>query len=127
MSIIFLTLGNVLEIHENQIKLYGGANGVRDENLLISSIAQPYATFDKQFLHKTVYDKAAAYLFHVCQNHPFIDGNKRTALVSSLTFLFINSYCIEYNEKSLLELTLLVAQGKLEKEQIALFLEKDLG
>lgn len=127
MSIIFLTLGDVLEIHENQIKRYGGSNGIRDENLLISSIAQPYTTFDKKFLHKTVYDKAAAYLFHICQNHPFIDGNKRTALASSLTFLFINGSSIEYSEKDLLDLTLWIAQGKLEKEEISIFLEKNLG
>lgn len=127
MSIVFLTLGDVLEIHKNQIKRYGGSCGIRDEHLLLSSIAQPYATFGGKFLHKTVHDKASAYLFHICQNHPFIDGNKRASLASALTFLFINSYSIEYDEKTLFELTMLTAQGKLEKEEISLFLEKNIG
>lgn len=99
MSIVFLTLGDILEIHKDQIQRYGGSYGIRDEHLLLSSIAQPYATFGSKFLHKTVHDKASAYLFHICQSHPFIDGNKRTSLTSALTFLFINGYSIEYDEK----------------------------
>jgi death on curing protein len=98
MRIYFLTIEEILEIHADQIIRYGGKNGVRDHNLLLSAIAQPLSTFDGQYLHKTIYDKAAAYLFHISQNHPFIDGNKRVALVSALMFLAMNDYSIDYHE-----------------------------
>lgn len=97
----FLTLDDVLEIHADQIKRYGGRDGVRDQGLLLSAIAQPFGTFNGQYLHKTFHDKAAAYLFHICRNHPFIDGNKRTALVSALMFLAANHLPIDYDEKEL--------------------------
>ena len=83
MDLYFLSLEDVLEIHADQIMRYGGSSGVRDQNLLLSAIAQPYSSFEGQYLHRTIYDKAAAYLFYICQNHPFIDGNKRAATVSA--------------------------------------------
>ncbi len=127
MPIYFLSLDEVLEIHSDQIKRYGGRNGVRDQNLLLSAINQPGSTFDGRYLHETSYDKAAAYLFHLCQNHPFIDGNKRTALVSALMFLAMNNLPIDYDEKSLETLTLSVAEGKMKKKAISIFFAKGLG
>lgn len=127
MSLYFLSLSNVLEIHTDQINRYGGSPGIRDQNLLLSAIAQPYATFDRKYLHNTIYDKASAYLFHICQNHPFIYGNKRVALTSSLMFLGMNGYSIDYNQIDLEELTLSVAQGQYVKEMISSFLTKALG
>jgi death-on-curing protein len=70
---------------------------------------------------------SAAYLFHICQNHPFIDGNKRVATVSSLMFLIMNDYSIDYNENDLEKMTRSVAAGKTKKNEIALFLSKALG
>jgi len=78
-------------------------------------------------LHKSLHDKAAAYLFHICQNHPFIDGNKRVALVSMLVFLDLNGESIDYDEESLEDLTLSVAKGKIKKEGIVTFLEAKVG
>jgi death-on-curing protein len=124
MHIYFLTLEDVLEIHADQINRYGGRGGVRDQDLLLSAIAQPLSTFDGQYLHKTLHEKAAAYLFHICQNHPFIDGNKRAALVSALMFLLMNDYVIDYNENALEQLTRSVAEGIMKKEDIAAFFFK---
>ncbi len=127
MQIYFLTLEDILEIHVDQIDRYGGRSGVRDQNLLLSAIAQPLSMFDGQYLHKTMYDKAAAYLFHICQNHPFIDGNKRTALVSALMFLAVNDFAIDYNEDALEKLTRGVAEGKVNKEKATSFFSAGLG
>lgn len=127
MSLHFLSLSDVLEIHTDQINRYGGSLGIRDKNLLLSAIAQPYATFDRKYLHNTIYDKASAYLFHICQNHPFIDGNKRVALTSSLMFLGMNGYSIDYKNIDLENLTLSVAQGKNAKEEISSFLRMGVG
>ncbi len=124
MEIDFLTLEDVLEIHTDQIKQYGGRMGLRDRNLLLSAIAQPPSMFNGLYLHKSLHDKAAAYLFHICQNHPFIDGNKRVALVSMLVFLDLNGESIDHIEEDLENLTLKVAGGKMRKEGIAKFLLK---
>ena len=79
----FLTFDEILEIQEDQIRRYGGVGGVSDGKLLSSAIAQPQATFGGVFLHSNLFAMAAAYLFHICQNHCFVDGNKRTAAVDA--------------------------------------------
>lgn len=122
MAIYFLTLEDVLAIHVDQIKQYGGQLGIRDQNLLLSAIAQPSSQFSGQFLHLSLHDKAAAYLFHICQNHPFIDGNKRVGLVSMLVFLDLNGESIDYDEEALESLTRSVAEGKMKKGGIVTFL-----
>ena len=122
MAIYFLSLEEIFEIHTDQIKRYGGKMGIRDQNLLLSAIAQPPAQFNGEYLHQSLHDKAAAYLFHICQNHPFIDGNKRVALVSLLVFLDLNGESIDYIEEDLENLTLKVAGGKMRKEGITKFL-----
>jgi death-on-curing protein len=81
----FLTLAEITEIHSDQIRRYGGKGGTRDINLLSSATAMPYASFSGDFLHKDIYEMAAAYAFHICRNHPFIDGNKMTALAALRT------------------------------------------
>jgi death on curing protein len=83
-DIIFLTLSEVVEIHTDQIERFGGDPGIRDLGLLSSAVATPYATFQQTFLHEDIFDMASAYAFHICQNHAFVDGNKRTALASTL-------------------------------------------
>lgn len=125
MVIYFLSVEDILEIHADQIKRYGGRLGVRDQNLLESAIAQPSTRFNGQYLYKSLHDKAAVYLFHICQNHPFIDGNKRVALVSMLVFLDLNGESMDYGEKDLENLTLAVATGKMTKENIVKFLIKN--
>jgi death-on-curing protein len=84
---VFLTLDEVLALHEDQIRRYGGSPGLRDPGLLSSALGAVSATFGGRFLHLSLFEMAAAYLFYLAQNRPFVDGNKRTALASALTFL----------------------------------------
>src|SRR5687768_12741314 len=91
----FLALDEVLEIHRDQLTRYGGLGGIRDLGLLQSAVAQPQATFAGQFLHADLAEMAAAYLFHIVQNHPFLDGNKRVGAVSAIVFLKMNDHEIE--------------------------------
>ncbi|MFN8705601.1 MAG: type II toxin-antitoxin system death-on-curing family toxin [Planctomyces sp.] len=86
----FLTLEDILELHTGQIRNYGGSEGLRSSELLQSAIAQPRVTFGGQFLHNNIFHMAAAYLFHLVQNHPFVDGNKRIGLEAALVFLELN-------------------------------------
>jgi death-on-curing protein len=122
MSIAFLTLADVLLIHADQITLYGGDTGVRDQGLLESALAQPQASVDGQLLHADLFEMAAAYLFHIVQNHPFIDGNKRAGLMTGLVFLDDNGVEIDAARGELYDLTIAVAKGDLEKAKIAEFL-----
>ncbi|HRX49660.1 MAG TPA: type II toxin-antitoxin system death-on-curing family toxin [Spirochaetota bacterium] len=115
----FLTLAEVVEIHKNQIALYGGEQGIRDYNLLSSAIYIPQSTFDGKYLHGSLFDMAGAYLFHICQNHPFIDGNKRTALVCALVFLDFNGINIDDPDGKLYKLVMKVASGKETKNRIS--------
>lgn len=87
MEPVFVTLDEVFAIHRDQIERYGGAPGVRDQGLLLSALAQPAATFGEGFLHADLHEMAAAYLFHLIQNHPFVDGNKRVAAVAAAVLL----------------------------------------
>ena len=118
-KIEFLTLAEVIEIHADQIEHYGGTAGTRDINLLSSAVAMPCASFSGDFLHRDIYEMAAAYAFYICPNHPFIDGNKRTALASALVFLDVNGISISDSEGRLYEATMDIASGKMKKEEFA--------
>lgn len=118
-EIIFLTLAEVIEIHSDQITRYGGPHGVRDMNLLSSAIAMPQASIHGEFLHSSIFKMAAAYVFHISQNHPFVDGNKRTALASALVFLEMNGIIIFDSKGRLYEDILALAEGKVNKEEFA--------
>ncbi len=124
MKPIFLSLDDVRELHEDQINLYGGSAGVRDLGLLLSAIEMPKATFAGEFLHEDLYAMAAAYLFHIVQNHPFIDGNKRAGLAAALAFLGLNGFRVTTDNDTLTDLVLNVAQGKVDKTAIAKFLRQ---
>jgi death-on-curing protein len=115
----FLGVEDVLELHADQVALYGGDHGVRDLGLLETAVAQPQATFGGQLLHKDVFEMAAAYLFHIVQNHPFLDGNKRAGAVTALVFLDLNGIEIDAPKGSLYDLTISVATGQADKVQIA--------
>ncbi|HPM34708.1 MAG TPA: type II toxin-antitoxin system death-on-curing family toxin [Spirochaetota bacterium] len=115
----FLTLAEIIEIHMNQIDLYGGDSCLKDITLLQSAMALPESTFDNKFLHKDIYEMAAAYAFHICQNHPFVDGNKRVGLVTALVFLDFNGIDIDVPNELLYKAMMDVASGKLNKEKFA--------
>jgi death-on-curing protein len=126
-EIDFLSIEDVLFAHHDQIRRYGGDPGIRDVRLLDSAIAQPRAGYGEQLLHSFPYEMAAAYLFHVVQNHPFVDGNKRTGAVSALLFLDLNNVDFHAPPGSLYELTIAVAQGHREKQEVAEFFESHAG
>ncbi len=122
---IFLTVEQVIDFHTNVINELGGSHGIRDMGLLISAIEMPKASMFGEYLHKSIYDKAAAYLFHIVCNHPFIDGNKRIGLVTALTFLEINDVILEFDENDLEDLVVRVAKGEGDLELIAGFFQKN--
>jgi death-on-curing protein len=121
---VFLTLAEVVEVHVDQIRRYGGQAGFRDLGLLQSALTQPEASFAGQWLHKDLYAMAAAYAYHLCQNHPFIDGNKRTALASALVFLEINGISLLDPRGRLKDAMLGMASSKMGKEEFARLLRK---
>ena len=122
---LFLTLDEVLGIHADQIRRYGGRPGLRDLGLLQSALAMPETTFEGEFLHGTVFEKAAAYLFHLTRNHPFVDGNKRTALMSAMVFLGLNGQRLEVEPGALYELVDGVAAGSADKAEVSVFLRRN--
>jgi death-on-curing protein len=124
MDPIFLSLEEVIEIHRDQIKRYGGRADIGDMGLLQSAVAMPQATFSGQFLHADLYEMGAAYLFHIVQNHPFVDGNKRVGAMTTFTFLKLNGLTLRSPETEFEKVVLAVAQGKLGKAAVAEFLRK---
>ncbi len=115
----FLTFADVIRIHVDQIERYGGQVGIRDLGLLQSALAMPRASFGQEWLHRDLYEMAAAYAFHLSQNHPFVDGNKRTGLVCALAFLEINDVSIADVEGRLYDAMMDVASGALDKLGLA--------
>lgn len=125
MTPVFLSLAEVLEIHRDQIERYGGHTGLRDLGLLQSALAMPAAGFGGRYLHSDLIEMAAAYLFHIVQNHPFIDANKRTGTVVAIVFLSMNGIELEAAETQLEKLVFDVAKGKSGKNTVADFLRKN--
>jgi death-on-curing protein len=115
----FLTLAEVVDVHSDQLRRYGGQAGVRDVGLLQSALAQPEASFAGEWLHRDVYEMAAAYAYHLCQNHPFIDANKRTALACALVFLELNGVSLTDPAGDLKGAMLKVASGRMSKPELA--------
>lgn len=124
---LFLGLDEVVEIHSDQIKRYGGHSGIRDIELLKSAIAMPAASFGGDYLHTDIYEMAAAYLYHIVRNHPFIDGNKRTGAVASVVFLMMNGIEINADEDNFEKTVLSAAEGKIDKAVIARFFRNNSG
>jgi len=120
----FLSLTEVLEIHRDQITRYGGTSGIREIELLKSALGIPMATYSGEFLHTDVYEMAAAYLFHLVKNHPFLDGNKRVGAVAALVFLRLNGYDFDASEDDFAEMVLSVARGEIDKAEVAVFLHR---
>ncbi len=120
----FLELDDVLAIHAESIRRFGGATGLRDVALLESALAVPKATMFGELLHPTIYEQAAAYLFHLVKNHPFVDGNKRVGLGVALTFLGMNGLWVESTNEALVQLTLGVVEGRISKSEAGVFFQQ---
>ena len=117
----FLTVDEIIAVHRDQIERYGGSAGVRDAGLLESAAAMPAAGFGDQYLHGDLFEMAAAYLFHIVQNHPFVDGNKRAGAAAADVFLRMNGADLRADENAFEELVMEVAQGSAGKGEIAAF------
>jgi death-on-curing protein len=118
----FLGVEDVLDIHEAQITEHGGSAEVRDPGLLASAVAMPSMGFGGEFLHDGPFAMAAAYLFHIVKNHPFVDGNKRTGLDAALTFLKLNGVELgEPDDERLYDATMAVAEGRMSKAELTDF------
>lgn len=122
----FISISQVLDIHQDEINSFGGTSGVRDEGLLDSALAQPQATFGGELLHPTIHEQAAAYLYHLAMNHPFIDGNKRTAFAVMDTFITLNAYSLNLSQEQAYNLVIRVVQKEISKEELSAFLELHL-
>ncbi|MHB1688068.1 MAG: type II toxin-antitoxin system death-on-curing family toxin [Ignavibacteriaceae bacterium] len=123
MAVHFIPNDIVLTIHADLLQRYGGKPGLRDAGLLDSALAQPGMTLGSKYANKTLFDKAAAYGFHVCKNHPFIDGNKRVALVLMDIFLQRNGWEIVAEEEETYLIMMTLASGRLTKSQLSSWLK----
>ena len=117
-DIRFLSVEDVLAIHEDTIRHEGGLGGLRDPGLLESAVTMARQSFGGKYLHRGLAAMAAAYLYHVAQNHPFHDGNKRTGAMAALVFLHINGVEALPDPDDLEQATLRVASGELSKAEL---------
>lgn len=120
----FLTVAEVCELYVQQIFLFGGTEGIRNQGGLESAVAQAEAAFGGEYLHSDVFEMAAAYAFHIAENQPFLDGNKRAALSSALVFLHINGYVVVDSDDQLFNAMLAIARRDLDKAGLGRLLQK---
>lgn len=120
----YLTTPQVLAIHDQMVKRFGGSHGIRDIGLVESAVGRPRATYDGVDLYKNIFDKAAALLQSLLKNHPFVDGNKRTALTSGGIFLKMNGYDLKNYHEEEVEFGVAVGNQHLSIEEISLWLKK---
>ena len=119
-----LTVEIVREIHAEAIARFGGSDGIRDSVLLESAVAAPQASFGGSSPYRDLAEVAAAYLYYLCRNHPFIDGNNRAALGSCIVFLRLNAIEPKPDGSEWEELVLAIASGDLDREQATMRLRE---
>lgn len=122
-KLIFLSTPQVLFIHTRAVERFGGSHGIRDLGLVESAVARPQAGFGGEYLYISIFDKAAALFQSLLKNHPFVDGNKRTALSSASLFLKKNGYRLTNNHQEEVEFAVRVDNGNLTVEQISKWLK----
>lgn len=115
-----------MAIHQQMVNRFGGLSGIRDIGLIESAVARPSASFDSLDLYETIFDKAAALLQSLLKNHPFLDGNKRTALTSAGIFLRVNGWKLQNSHKQEVEFAIKVDNQNLTLQQISEWL-KDIS
>jgi death on curing protein len=111
-----LSIGIVREIHAESIRQFGGLRGIRDENLLASAVLAPQSSFGGKSPYADIVEIAAAYLFYICKNHPFLDGNKRTAMMAAIVFLRFNGIEPKADSEQWEKLMLDVAASRLDRD-----------
>jgi death-on-curing protein len=120
----YLTIEQIIELHDVMLKRYGGLPGIRDKNLLWSATDAPKVAIFRQEMYPCIHEKAATYLYHLVCNHPFNDANKRTGYAATLIFLEINNAKQVFKKEELENLVIQIAKGKETKERITLFLKQ---
>ncbi len=125
-TVRFLSVQDVILIHADTIEHEGGLAGIRDHGLLESAVMMSREQFDQAYLHRTLAEQAAAYLFHICRNHPFNDGNKRTAVMAALMFLNVNSVDSLPKSGALEKLTMACAASKIDKSEVTAFFREHM-
>ena len=123
-SCIHLTVAQVTEIHAAVLEEFGGLAGIKDQGLLESAVAAPQATVFGQSPFADLAEVAAAYLFYLCRNHPFHDGNKRTAMAAAIVFLRLNGVEPRRDSKDWESFVLEVAASHLDRAQTTRRLKK---
>ncbi|HAP39119.1 MAG TPA: type II toxin-antitoxin system death-on-curing family toxin [Nitrospira sp.] len=126
-EIAFLSVEDVVQIHASAIAHEGGMEGVRDHNLLDAAVAMPRQQFGGAYLHEDMAAMAAAYLFHIAQNHPFFDGNKRAAVMAAFVFLDNNGIELTTAPHDLETATRKVAAGNMAKDELIRWMRKQTG
>ena len=121
---LFLTFAEVIEIHDYQIEHFGGSDGLHSVEMLKSAIGMPSSTFSGEYLHPTIPEMAAAYLFHLVENHPFLDGNKRVGAMAALVFLDLNGFEFDATDEQFTDLVMRVASGEMLKPEVVLFFQQ---
>ncbi len=120
----FLTVTQVLAIHDQMIKRFGGSPGLRDLGLVESAVARPKTSFEGKYLYLTIFDQAAALLQSLLKNHPFVDGNKRTALTSAGIFLKVNGLNLKNYHQEEVKFAVRIDNQNLTLEEISSWLKK---
>lgn len=120
-KIKFLTVNQILEVHDEQIELFGGMHGVRDKGLLESAVMMPQAAFGDEYLSGDIFGMAATYAFGIIKNHAFVDGNKRTGITSAVSFLMFNGIDLKLTQEEFFDIAIAIATSKLSTEQLAQF------
>lgn len=119
---IFFEYEQVVKLHSSLIEKTGGMDGIRDQNLLDSALKSPFQTFGGNELYPDIFDKASQLCYSLVENHPFADGNKRIGVHLALLFLRLNNVTIEYSQIELIDFGLSIASGKMNKDEIKLWL-----
>ena len=126
MTVEYLSIGQLLALHAQQLRRYGGGTGVRDRGALASVLARPAATFGGEDLYPDIADKAAALMHSLALNHPFVDGNERVAAFGAIVFAESNGHEFLATPDDLVETTLAVAEGKMAVEALAIWFRQRL-
>ena len=119
-----LTPKQILLLHESMIQKHGGSSGIRDKGMFESAIFRPFATFAGSDLYPNIYLKCAAFIQSIVKNHPFVDGNKRTAFVGCFMLLKLNKIYLKVENKNAIDFMISVANENLSVDQIAMWLKK---
>jgi death on curing protein len=121
--VIYLTTEQILFLHARLVAEIGGSHGVRDLSMLLSAVGRPQTSFDNRDLYPDLFMKAAALMDSLINNHPFVDGNKRTGIAAAVLFLQANGYRLQISNSELEKFTLEVARSEQTIEEIAAWLQ----